>query len=103
MSALVWTLRDDIPQKECDCHPLTEKSRHAHWCASLRAHGAYYYAGRDLQGHWFMPGIENALRATYSAARRIRKELRISGASPRPLTLERVENAPANSQEPTDA
>lgn len=86
MSAL-YVLRDDKPEPVCDCHP-TIAGQHYRSCATRRDHGGtYYYAGQDLQGHWWMPGIENAQRMPYRFAQRLRREMN----NPRKPTIEKYQ------------
>lgn len=84
----VYVLRDDRPEPTCSCGsgPLT-RWPHSSWCDIVRDRGGvYYYAGRDLEGHWFMPGQHNAARYSYRDAVRLRRELK----TPRRLTIEKV-------------
>lgn len=86
----LWVLRDDKPPAECNCGLplLVGRPDHSRWCATVRSPGGtYYYAGRDLEGHWFM-GLEDALHVTYREAQRIRREMPLDGG--RRLQVERA-------------
>lgn len=67
---------------------------HSRWCPAVtRPGGTFYYAGRDLEGHWWM-GLSDAATFAYRDALQAVRELR----HPRRLTLERkavVERAAA--------
>lgn len=94
MTRSLYVLRDDKPEPECNCAPLIA-DHHATYCATKRERGgAFYYAGQDLEGHWFIPGVENAARFAYRDAQRLRREL----SDPRLLLIERVAPEPENSQ-----
>lgn len=85
----MYVLRDDKPEPACNCGtgPFMNLGPHSSWCDVARDRGGvYYYAGRDLEGHWFMPGQENAARYSYKDALRLRREL----TNPRRLTIEKV-------------
>lgn len=82
-----WVIRDDIPAGECLCHMplLCSDFPHSKWCPAVRRPAATcYYAGRDLEGHWWMDRARAATFA-YRDAQRFVRELR----HPRRLTLER--------------
>lgn len=87
-----WVIRDDKPDPECNCGMLLLGGDHSRWCEVVRAPGGtFYYVGQDLEGHWFMPGIEQAARYSYRVAQGIRREL--NAKFPRKVELERAPEA----------
>lgn len=84
-----WVVRDDRPRGECRCGmPIFDPrfpDRHSDWCAAVRdPGGAFYYAGQDLEGHWWLD-LANAATFTYREARRFVREY----GHPRKLVVER--------------